>query len=68
MGTKPDWKDAPKWAGALVVQNGFNGPCYCWVSVFEDDAKAQWQEDLGRDHMAFALRIDCWKFVESRPC
>lgn len=68
MGTKPDWKDAPEWAGALVVQNGFDGPCYCWVSVFEDDAKAQWHEDLARDHMAFALRIDCWKFVESRPC
>ena len=64
---KPDWKDAPKWAEVLVVQNGFNGPCYCWAEKYEDGSNAQWHEDIGRAHMQFNLSRRCWELVERRP-
>ena len=66
MSKKPEWEEAPEWANDLLVQPGFNGPCYCWAEAYTDGAKAQWHEDLGRDHMAFELRASCWDFVESR--
>lgn len=65
--SKPSWDDAPEWACVLLVQNGFNGPFYCWAGYHGDGAKAQWHEDLGREHMTFSLTADNWKFVESRP-
>lgn len=65
--SKPDWKDAPEWAGVLMVQNGFNGPCYCWAKEYADGAIAQWHEDIGRDHMKFKLATRCWRALECRP-
>lgn len=65
--SKPDWKDAPEWAQVLLVQYGFNGPLYCWAGYHGDGAKAQWHEDIGRDHMIFNLFIRNWTLVERRP-
>jgi len=66
--SKPDWKRAPTWANHLVVQPGFNGPCYCWVEAYENHAKAQWDDDLARSWMVFELKKNNWDYVEQRPC
>ena len=62
--SKPEWKYAPVWAKVLLQQPGFNGPCYCWAESYDDGAKAQWNEDIGRDHMIFQLRFANWNLVE----
>jgi hypothetical protein len=64
---KPDWSEAPDWARVLVVQNGFCGPLYCWTSAYEANAKAQWHEDIGRDHMIFSFSPQSWRIVGYRP-
>ena len=63
--SKPDWKDAPEWAGALVRQEYLAGWLYCWVEEYKDHAYARWVKDS--DISQFRLDIDCWVFVESRP-
>lgn len=65
--SKPDWSRAPDWASVLVQQNGFNGVVYCWASLYEDGARAIWDDDIARNWMFFDLRKCCWDFTEARP-
>lgn len=62
---KPDWKDAPEWAGVMVQQHGFCGIVYCWAESHEDKAKAKWSTDP--EWMEFSLKKNCWDFTEPRP-
>lgn len=63
--SKPDWKDAPEWAGVLVRQKYFDGWLYCWAEEYKHHACARWVTD--REISKFILDIDCWALVESRP-
>ena len=65
--SKPEWKDAPEWAGVLVHQPlgiGHNF-AYAWAHSFKEGAHAKRCDYPESQH--FGLLVDYWGFVESRP-
>lgn len=62
MLTKPDWKDAPKWARHLWVQESENR--FAWSSSKRRGCKGLWTTD--KPHQEFHFWPECWHYVEAK--
>ena len=64
--SKPDWKDAPKFARHLWYQSAYGSIIYCWSDHQHEGATGLWAGDIeGRDE--FRFWPESWVYVEERP-
>jgi hypothetical protein len=61
---KPDWKDAPKWASHLAMDE--NGQWW-WFENEPLKSETCWYTDLGKIELAFSPYNHWEKSPESRP-
>jgi hypothetical protein len=63
---KPDWKDAPEWAGVLMMYTSSpkTRPTFCWAETANPGSKACY---TSHSEMQFALGPRLWALYEHRP-
>lgn len=62
--SKPDWKDAPEWAGVLVEHKVHRGT-FAWVEDFSDRSRLRVIGTVKPNE--FTIITSWWELLERRP-